>query len=290
MNLVGKIFIVLIFVMSLLWMGFSVTVYATHVNWKDLVENPENGLNQRLQDEKERTQGLEDQKGKLQKALASEQAAKRQALTKLQSRNDELERQRTEQEKMLADKVREGTEATAELKAAHEQEAVLRGEIFGDGAQKIGLREEVKQARQDRDDYFDQSVKLTDQLHQGANLYRALNARMVTLAEDLAKANEVLSIHGLKPEPAAYSGVAPPVDGVVVQIGSDAKTIEISIGADDGLMKGHLLEVIREGGGWLGRVEVMQTSPDKAVCRILPEFLQRPIERNDRVTTKLKAD
>ncbi|NQT15260.1 MAG: hypothetical protein HQ582_21065, partial [Planctomycetes bacterium] len=122
------------------------------------------------------------------------------------------------------------------------------------------------------------------------NLYRALNARMVTLTEDLAKANEVLRIHGLKPEPAAYSGVAPPVDGVVVQIGSDAKTIEISIGSDDGLMKGHLLEVIREGGGWLGRVEVMQTSPDKAVCKILPEFLQRPIERNDRVTTKLKAD
>ena len=62
MNLVGKIFIMLIFVMSLFWMGFAVVVYATHTNWKDLVENPQTGLNQRLQSEKEHTQGLEDQK------------------------------------------------------------------------------------------------------------------------------------------------------------------------------------------------------------------------------------
>ena len=91
-------------------------------------------------------------------------------------------------------------------------------------------------------------------------------------------------------ESTRYSGIAPPVDGVVLQVGSEGKTIEISIGKDDGLMKGHLLEVIRDGGGWLGRVEVMQTQADKAVCKVLPEYLQRPIQRNDRVTTKLKAE
>jgi len=283
MNLVGKIFIVLIFVMSLLWMGFAVTVYATHMNWKHVVENEDDGLKVQVQRAKGENQELADQKQKLEIALDAEQAGKRQALTKLQSRNDELERQRTEQEKMLADRVTEVSKANAELKAAHEQEAVLRGEV-------IALREEVTQARKDRDDHFDKVVKRTDDLHQAANLYRALDKRTVTLAEDLAKATEVLRIHGLKPEPAIYSGVAPPVDGVVVEVGSDGKTLELSIGSDDGLMKGHLLEVYREGGGWLGRVEVMQTSADKAVCKVLPEFLQRPIERNDRVTTKLKAD
>lgn len=283
MNLVGKIFIVLIFVMSLLWMGFSVTVYATHLNWKDLVENEDDGLKVQVQRAKEENQELTDQRQKLETALNAEKAGKRQAQAKLESRNAELERQRTEQEKMLADRVTEVSRANAELKAAHEQEAVLREEV-------MALREEIKQARKDRDDHFDQVVKRTDELHQAANLYRALDKRTVVLAEDLAKATEVLRIHGLKPEPALYSGVAPPVDGVVVEVGSDGKTLELSIGSDDGLMKGHLLEVYREGGGWLGRVEVMQTSADKAVCKVLPEFLQRPIERNDRVTTKLKAD
>ena len=41
MNLVGKIFTVLIFVMSLVFMSFAVVVYATHRNWKEVVERPE---------------------------------------------------------------------------------------------------------------------------------------------------------------------------------------------------------------------------------------------------------
>ena len=36
MNLVGKIFIVLILVMSLVFMSFAVVVYATHHNWKEV--------------------------------------------------------------------------------------------------------------------------------------------------------------------------------------------------------------------------------------------------------------
>jgi hypothetical protein len=283
MNLVGKIFIVLIFVMSLVWMWSSVTVYATHTNWREFVENDEDGLKVQVQRAKERNQELDDQRVKLETALNAEKAGKRQALTKLQSRNDELERQRTEQEKMLADRVTQVGKANAELKAAHEQETVLRNEV-------IALREEIKQARKDRDDNFDLVVKRTDDLHQAANQYRALKARMVTLTEDWNKAKEVLDIHDLKPVPAIYTGIAPAVDGVVLKVGADGKTLELSIGADDGLMKGHRLEIYREGGGWLGRVEVMQTSPDKAVCKVLPEFLQRPIQRDDRVTTKLKVD
>ena len=94
----------------------------------------------------------------------------------------------------------------------------------------------------------------------------------------------------MKPEPTLYEGTPPTVDGVVLEVGANG-LIEISIGADDGLMKGHRLEVVRRGDGvsvWLGRVEVTETSPDKAVCKVLPEFLQRPIQRDDRVTSKLQ--
>ena len=82
----------------------------------------------------------------------------------------------------------------------------------------------------------------------------------------------------------------PAVEGVVLAVNADG-LVEISIGSDDGLMKGHALEVVRRGSGvsvWLGRVEVTETSPDKAVCKVLPEFLQRPIQRDDRVTSRLK--
>ena len=47
MNLLGKIFVVLIIVMSLVFMTLALAVYATHKNWKDIVEGP-NGLKTQL--------------------------------------------------------------------------------------------------------------------------------------------------------------------------------------------------------------------------------------------------
>ena len=293
MNLVGKIFIVLIFVMCLLWMGFSVAVYATHQNWKEVVEHPEEGLRFKVEREKERNEELKDQRQKLEAELIAEKAARRQGLSKLEMVNAELKRQLAEQDRDLDNERQKATEALADLKATQEEVAVLRTDIIGgtrDGTQVVGLREEIRQSHEDRDKYFDDLVKATDQLHQAANDYRTLRDRTTRLAADLTNAKEVLRIHDLKPNPAVYRGTPPTVDGVVMKVGADG-LIEVSIGSDDGLRKGHTLEVVRQGGGvstYLGRVEVTETSPDKSVCKVLPAFLQRPIQRNDRVTSKLK--
>ena len=39
MNLIGKIFVVLILVMSVLFMAFAMAVYAMHQNWREVVVN-----------------------------------------------------------------------------------------------------------------------------------------------------------------------------------------------------------------------------------------------------------
>ena len=44
MNLVGKIFTVLILVMSILFMGFAMMVYATHRNWRDEANATQHGV------------------------------------------------------------------------------------------------------------------------------------------------------------------------------------------------------------------------------------------------------
>jgi len=293
MNLVGKIFIVLIFVMCLVWMGFSVAVYATHKNWKEVVEDPENGLKFQVDRANERNDELKDQKQKLESELAAEKAARRQVLAKLETVKADLKQQLAEKERDLTTEEQKATDALARLRDTEAEVAELRIDILGgirDGQQVVGLREEIRQAQEDRDKYFDELVKATDQLHQAATEYRSLRERTTTLAADLANAKEVLRIHDLKPQPALYKGTPPPVDGVVLKVGSDG-LLEVSIGSDDGLMRGHTLEVVRQGGGvstYLGRVEVTETAPDKAVCKVLPAFLQGAIQRNDRVTSKLK--
>ena len=290
MNLIGKIFIVLILVMCVLWMGFAVAVYATHTNWRDVVMNPEDkvtrekplGLRFQLEASKQRNQELKDELEKVLGELAAEKAAKRQALTKLETENDELLRKRDQQEKDLVTLVQAERTAVTTMKTCQEALAVLRNEVDG-------LRADIRQAEKDRDNHFSELVRLTDQLYQAANQYRALKARSVTLAADMAKAQTVLRKFSLKPEPTLYEGTPPRIDGVVLAAGGKGY-LEVSIGSDDGLLKNHTLEVYRSAGGvssYLGRVQVTDTAPDKAVCKILPEYLKGPMQRGDRVASKL---
>jgi hypothetical protein len=75
------------------------------------------------------------------------------------------------------------------------------------------------------------------------------------------------------------------VEGVVTAVGAK-DLLEISIGADDGLKKGHTLEIYRSNS-YLGRVQVMETWPDRAVVKIIPEYRKVIIKKGDRVATKL---
>jgi hypothetical protein len=61
--------------------------------------------------------------------------------------------------------------------------------------------------------------------------------------------------------------------------------LEISIGSDDGLRKGHKLEVYR-GRSYLGRIEIREVAPDRAVAVILKDYRKGPIKKGDKVATK----
>jgi len=286
MNLVGKIFTVLIFVMSLVFMSFAVAVYATHKNWRDTVMRPpaeagrgqEVGLQHQLENAKARNTELKDRLDQLEGALAAEKAAKRQALSKLETENEELKRERDQTEKEHAKLVQSQREAVAAMQATQETLTALRKEVDT-------LRADIRTAQSSRDDHFKQVVDLTDQLHQAVNEYKRLKARQVTLVADLAKCKELLRVHEISLE---GDETPPRVDGLVLAT-PGAGLIEVSIGADDGLRKGHTLEVYRIAGGqstYLGRVVVMKTSPDKSVCKVDPNFRRGTIQKGDRVASK----
>ena len=88
MNLVGKIFIVLIFVMSILFMGFVVAVYATHTNWRDRVINPDTGLEAQLKNVQLEVERLTNQMTKTEQELATEKAARQNQLGKLETQKE----------------------------------------------------------------------------------------------------------------------------------------------------------------------------------------------------------
>jgi SMC interacting uncharacterized protein involved in chromosome segregation len=282
MNLVGKIFIVLICVMSLVFMAFALAVYSAHVNWMDKVKNPETGLEAQLQQQKAINEQLTQEKDNLDKQIKAEAAAKRQALAALETQNDMLKRERDQLQADQAKLVQSEREAVATMAQSQKTLAALRQEVDQ-------LRNDIRTAQKDRDTSFNSMVQLTDQLNNAKLQYESLESRSKTLAADLAAAREVLAKFDLEGDPARYKGIPWRVTGRVKAV-SGGNLVELDIGSDDGLMKGHKLEVYREanGGIYLGRVEVIETAPEKAVAKILPEYRKGTIQEGDRVASKLE--
>lgn len=282
MTLVGKIFTVLIFVMSIVFMSFAVMVFATHKNWKQYADNATPGPGQKLglKQQYEQLQQLkkqaDDQLTALKNELAEEQAARKHALAALQSQLTQtlssLAAKQSEYDRLLAD----NTTATQTAKAAQERLQALE-------AENLARREELRTVQKDLDDKFAQVVKLTDDLNQAESLKALLDERNKEAAFQMAQMKMVMDRNGLTID-SLVSHIPPKVDAVVLEV-SDKDLVEISIGSDDGLKVGHSMEIYR-GNSYLGRIVIRRTSGDRAVGQLVKELQRGQIKKGDRVTTK----
>ena len=71
MNVVGKVFTVLILVMSLAFMACSLMLYAAHPDWREAVEGP-GGLDAQLKEANKEKTRLDEEKKKLESRIAEE--------------------------------------------------------------------------------------------------------------------------------------------------------------------------------------------------------------------------
>lgn len=290
MNLVGKIFVVVIFVLSLVFMSLTMAVYATHRNWRDVVLLPQEkvgagkelGLKFQLEKLKSDNTNLKDQKDKLEKDMAAELAAKKQALVKLENELAVVTQERKNLETGRATLEKEKSEAVAAMSATQKNATKDRQELEVLRANLLKIDQEVAA-------HFKEIQRKTDELNQAVNDKELLRRRTTELLKDLTRARDALRINNID-EQADPGKTTPKVDGIVTSV-AGAGLIEISIGSDDGLRKGHTLEVYRTSGGqstYVGRVEVVSVEPSKAVCKIDPKFQNSNVQVNDRVRSKFE--
>lgn len=289
MNLVGKIFTVLIFVMSVVLMSLVMTLYATHTNWRMLVENPESnatpehpaGYKYRLQNAEKQKEDLNSLLNEYQRNLERETIEKEQVRAKLETEKEELTRNLAAREQDLAAKTQSERDAVAQLKAVTASLNALKDE-------NEKLRNDVKTIQQDRDTQFDQMVKRTEELHAKVNELDQLNRRNKDLISESANAMQLLRMLGYTNNPAYYLETAnPPATLNAIVMSASPDLVVISCGADDGLRVGHTLEVTR-GNTYVGSIEVREVTPDRAICKINKEKQQNSFQVKDRVIPKLK--
>ncbi len=281
MTLLGKIFTVLIMVMSVVFMSFSIVVYATHTNWKAEAE----GLKQNLDQQLERNQQLEARKQRLLDNLALEQAARRHALASLETKWRQSYDTLQQRERELTNLQTSEGEAVAQVAAAQGLNQQLTTEVST-------LRTDIRAAQRDVDEKFARVVALTDQYNQAKRLAEQLEQTQAPLYSQLAGYEDILRKMGIRFDVeedgtvvSDVNRIPPDIKGQVVAV-SDEELVEISIGSDDGLKIGHELDVYRDNT-YLGRVRVRRTNPDKSIVEILKPFQKGIIRKGDSVATKL---
>lgn len=277
MNFVGKILVFLILLASIVFMTGTFMVFATQKNWRDVVVEPQNGLKTQVADRDAQITELTRQIDELESRHARQMSERAQWLAASQARANELQTQFDDQQQLLASYEEAQSKAVEQVKALSER-------LTKNDEELAQIRTAYNQAQKDRDDNMARVASLESDIAQQQGQVETLTNRNESLASDIARYRQAIADNDIQLDGNIK------VEGVITKI-DEQKFVQLSIGSDDGLQAGKVLDVFRyaESAGqpkWLGKVEVIRTDSDQAVAKIIPQFSQGGrIEVGDRVAT-----
>ena len=226
-------------------------------------------------------------------------------------KQSELNAAKASMQQALADKIaltQDNAQLTTEKKtltnekAAAEQQAIVAGDEANARLREAQqLREINEKLLASRDALFKLKLTMEDAIRsRDRDLKNAADKIKLYLDEivGLRKQIQDASIAGNAPDLDRSVTVPPKVEGEVKEVllaksEGLSDLIAISIGSDDGLIKGHTLIVYRLGdekspqSKYLGKIRIVETKPDYAVGEVIKGTRTGVIKVKDKVTTKL---
>jgi len=291
MSFVGKILVVVQLVLSVLFVSFAAAVNTAHVNWRKETL--------KAQDQVKKVQSeLNDEKQNLETARAQFKTD----TDKAEARATAAEAKNVDLEEQLKKALEEVKNAQRESAVANEQAQIAREEAQFRREETIQQREDNTRLLASRDELFKSRRDLQDQLEASKVDLDVARVRNKELLQQMALRDRKLSELGISPDdPALVANVSVPprVEGKVtgvqgVKAVGRSELIEISLGSDAGLVKGHVLFVWRSGlsaGGkvkYLGKIRIDSTEKDRAVATVLEKDRGGEIQKGDNVSTRLQ--
>jgi tRNA U34 5-carboxymethylaminomethyl modifying enzyme MnmG/GidA len=157
MNVVGKIFTVLILVMCLAFMTFSLMLYAAHTDWRNMVIAKPGGLDDQLRAANAEKKQLVDEKKHLEDRIVEEKDRYVKRLAALEREKNDLLKVRTANEEELHGKEVALSKLVDTIDQNHK-------DVQSRHAETLTLREETKKAIEERRSAFLKVVGINDQL------------------------------------------------------------------------------------------------------------------------------
>ena len=273
-NVLGKIFVFGVFVMSLMLMSFAVAIYSSHINWQEKAKEKQDDLEKLKAEETSLNQEIT----RLTANVASSEAARDQVVAKFQQAIIEKDKELRTLKDARDDKLTEMQKKIADLATVEADLTRAREEV-------AKLQADVREKQQKVDAQVTRAAEIAGQLHEKESFLEIANERKSQLEKQVAQARLLLKQNGLSLDSLPKDRV-PTINGVVMAVADDA--IEVSLGFDDGLQTGHQIEVYRNDE-YLGRAIVKSVKPDRAIAVLVREYSRGIVQRGDKVTTRLKA-
>ncbi|MEN1681234.1 MAG: hypothetical protein AAGJ46_16725 [Planctomycetota bacterium] len=278
MSFLGKIFVVLIFILSIIFMTLAAVVYGTQKNWEALAKQTQAKLSEATTDFDQ----LKDQYNRETGELEAKREAALQQLRKLEAERDRLQGRNVEIQAQIDQLFEANREATAAVDAAEQDNLRLTNE-------NDTLRKEVRQVQAKTDDSLKQALEATEALNNLQGEAEINAERAADLIAETTRMRAILTENDINPD-LPFDAVTPAVDGMVSKTARRGGSIlvEVTIGSDDGLQEGDTVDVFRNSK-YLGRVKILKTAPDRAVGRVDTRFQEGRIQEGDRVATRLRV-
>ncbi|MBX3419365.1 MAG: hypothetical protein KF851_17300 [Pirellulaceae bacterium] len=276
MNLLGKILVAFILVMSICFMVLAVMVGASQRNWKQQAQT-----NKQVADTYRRTiTDIKTRSTELETLIETEKVARQQQLQQLFSQLEVEKSNRDAAIKQLTEKI-------VENERLQQNVSTVQARLTQQEREVESLRDTNRNLVTDITAKRTEVIELTNLFNQTKQTLESLELRVMDMTSVVAKQEKVMRSAGLTVD-SLTDHIPSKVDGVIVEVSRirDAENIVVSLGVDDGIREGHTMDIFR-GDRFIGKAVVVKSEHDRSILRVAPEYRQATVREGDHVTTRL---
>jgi hypothetical protein len=282
MTFVGKILVIVIMAFALLFLGISTVVFTTSKNWRAETK----ATQAKVDDFKKKLSEAQAVSEASKKGLEDAKAAFEQIAKGLQNRLSTLE----DENKRNLDQI---TTVRGQLASAAQTAKSTLDEVEAKRQETMLLRTQKSAVEKQANEFKLNQTELTDRIHELERQYETATKNNADLRERVAKFSVLLRSNGLSDDISQIKGLEspPPVTGEVKRIDPTNRRMELTIGADDGLVVGHELFIyrVKPRPEYVAKVAVVEVDPDQAVARVIGNTYQgKKIKEGDIVSSTVK--
>jgi chromosome segregation ATPase len=257
-------------------------VFATAKNWKQATEQQKKIVSEQQNKVRDLSAQLEEAKKALAAAQASHTGAMKQQNDKIVQLDGEIKRTEGEIK-----------ESRTELEVAQQNAKMALEEAGARKSETDLLREQKLAVEKQANEYKLRQTELNDKIRELSRMLETATNNANDLRDRVARFSTLLRRNGLSDDISTIKGIESPptVRGEVSRVDPQNRSVEITIGSDDGLVPGHELFLYRVSPRpeFLGKIKIITVDPDQSVGRVIGTTTQgKKIKEGDIVSSTIR--